>query len=384
MIELTVNGAQHRVDVPEDTPVPWVLSEDLGRTRIGGQGMNRRQFLNAAGMTAASLLLAPTGGRAQSRKEVFIGGRRARVVDIHAHCDFLAVRPVIEGTSMAGANLNRLLGAEYLGEMDARGIDVAALSVNRFWWYEADRDQAREIVAIHERELAVWCERYPDRFVAMSSPSLQYPDLAVEQVRHAVSELGHRGVAVGGNIGGKVPSTAEYDEFWGTVEELDVPVFMHPTNSANIVQPGVLGGPGGLNNVIGNPLETTLFLSRMIFDGTLDRFPNLKICAAHGGGYLPSYIGRTEVACARNNANCVNTRSPSEYLRTQIFADSMVFNEEGLRHLVAVMGAGQVVYGTDIPAAWPDTLDLIVESPSLSDAEKEAIVGGNLIEMLKL
>ena len=125
-------------------------------------------------------------------------------------------------------------------------------------------------------------------------------------------------------IGGNVPSTAEYDEFWGTVEELDVPVFMHPTNSANIVQPGVLGGPGGLNNVIGNPLETTLFLSRMIIDGTLDHFPNLKVCA------------------------------------------------------------GQVVYGTDIPAAWPDTLDLIVESPSLSDAEKEAIVGGNLIEMLKL
>ena len=145
-----------------------------------------------------------------------------------------------------------------------------------------------------------------------------------------------------------------------------------------------MGGPGGLNNVIGNPLETTLFLSRMIIDGTLDRFPNLKVCAAHGGGYLPSYIGRTEVACARNNANCVNTKSPSEYLRTQILADSMVFNEEGLRHLVAVMGAGQVVYGTDIPAAWPDTLDLIVESPSLSDAEKEAIVGGNLIEMLKL
>ena len=346
--------------------------------------MNRRQFLNAAGMTAGSLLLAPTGGRAQSRKEVYIGGRRVRVVDIHAHCDFLAVRPVIEGTSMAGANLNRLLGAEYLAEMDARGIDVAALSVNRFWWYEADRDQAREIVAIHERELAAWCERYPDRLVAMSSPSLQYPDLAVEQVRYAVTELGHRGVAVGGNIGGNVPSTAEYDEFWGTVEELDVPVFMHPTNSANIVQPGVLGGPGGLNNVIGNPLETTLFLSRMIIDGTLDRFPNLKVCAAHGGGYLPSYIGRTEVACARNNANCVNTKSPSEYLRTQILADSMVFNEEGLRHLVAVMGAGQVVYGTDIPAAWPDTLDLIVESPSLSDAEKEAIVGGNLIEMLKL
>lgn len=347
---------------------------------------NRREFLagSAALVSAASAMLLGTGmsAFAQSRREIFLGGRRVRVVDIHAHCDFLEVRPVIEGTNMADANLNRILGPERLVEMDRRGIDVAALSVNRFWWYQADRDRARQIVSIHEEELAEWCGRYPDRFVALSSPALQYPDLAVQQLEFAVRELGHRGVAVGGNISGKVPSSAEYDPFWATVEELGVPVFMHPTNSVNIVQPNVLNGPGGLNNVIGNPLETTLFLSRMIFDGTLDRFPGLKICAAHGGGYLPSYIGRSEVACERNNANCANTRNPTEYLQSQILADTMVFNEEGLRHLVAVMGASQVVYGTDIPAAWPDTLDLILESPSLSDAEKEAIAGGNLVELL--
>lgn len=348
--------------------------------------MKRRDFLLSTGTIATGAMLSCPAleALAQTRKEVFLAGRRVTVVDIHAHCDFLEVRPVIEGTSMAGANLNRLLSPERLIEMDARGIDVAALSTNRFWWYEADREQARQIVAIHEEALAEWCGRYPDRFVALSSPALQYPDLAVEQIEYAVAELGHRGVSVGGNINGKVPSSAEYDPFWAKIEELGVPVFMHPTNSANIVQPNVLDGPGGLNNVIGNPLETTLFLSRMIFDGTLDRFPGLKICAAHGGGYLPSYLGRSEVACARNNSNCVNEKHPSEYLRSQILADTMVFNEEGLRHLVAVMGASQVVYGTDIPAAWPDTLDLIVDSPSLGDAEKEAIVGGNLIELLGL
>ena len=123
----------------------------------------------------------------------------------------------------------------------------------------------------------------------------------------------------------------------------------------------------------------------MIFEGTLDRFPNLKLIAPHGGGYLPSYLGRTEVACeVRNNANCLNEKLPSEYLRDQILVDSMVFSDEGLRHLVAEVGATQVVYGTDIPLVWPDTLDLILDSQHLSSAEKEAIVGGNLVALLDI
>ena len=123
----------------------------------------------------------------------------------------------------------------------------------------------------------------------------------------------------------------------------------------------------------------------MMFDGTLDRFPDLKIVGAHGGGYLPSYLGRTEVACARfPDTDCLNTKPPSEYLRTQILADSMVFSEEGLRHLVAEMGASQVVYGTDVPFPWPETMDLIIDSPTLSDAEKEMILGGNLMRLLDI
>ena len=348
--------------------------------------MNRRNFLKTAGqVTAGSMLIgAGMAAYAQARKEVRIGGRRVTVVDIHNHCDFLEVAPLIEGTSMADANLNRILGPERLVAMDAHGIDIAALSVNRYWWYAADPDLARRIVSVHDEQLAEWCAMHPDRFVALCSPALQFPDMAAEQLDYAVNELGHRGASVQGHARGEAISATKYDPFWAKAEALGVPVFMHPDGSDNIIQPGALAGPGGLGNIIGNPLETTLFLSRMIFDGTLDRFPGLRVVASHGGGYLPSYLGRSEVACARNNANCVNTKNPSEYMRTQILADTMVFNEEGLRHLVAVMGASQVVYGTDIPHGWPDTLDLVVESPTLSNAEKEAILGGNLIELLGL
>ena len=321
-----------------------------------------------------------------AQKEVFVGGRRMRVVDIHAHCLFQEVGSIIQGTPMENARLedNLVLGSHRIDALDARGIDIAALSVNRFWWYAANPQQAREIVKVHDEGLAAWCSTHPDRFVPLSSPALQFPELAAEQLEYAVTELGHRGASILGHAQGETPSTAKYDPFWATAQALDVPVFMHPDGARNIIQPGALDGAGGLGNVIGNPLETTLFLSRMIFDGTLDRFPRLKVVAAHGGGYLPSYLGRSEVGCARDVANCVNTRNPSDYLKDQILIDSMVFNDEGLRHLVAVAGASQVVYGSDMPFVWPDTLDLIVNSPSLNSAEKEAILGGNLTTLLKI
>jgi aminocarboxymuconate-semialdehyde decarboxylase len=160
---------------------------------------------------------------------------------------------------------------------------------------------------------------------------------------------------------------------------------MHPNNALNIARDGALDVLGGLGNIVGNPLETTVFLSRMIFDGTLDRFPRLKVCAAHGGGYITSYLGRSDAACApTRDANCVIGKKPSEYFRDQIIVDSMVFSSEGLRHLVAETGASQVVYGSDIPYAWPDTIDLIAEAPFLSPADKEAILGGNLRRLLRL
>jgi aminocarboxymuconate-semialdehyde decarboxylase len=267
--------------------------------------------------------------------------------------------------------------------MDERGIDVQVLSVNQYWWYAADEDLARRFIRVQDEGLAAWCDAQPDRFVGLTSVALQHPDLAAEQLEYAVNDLGLRGASIGGHVEGDVPSSSRFDPFWAKAEELGVPIFMHPSGAANVVRED--GLRGRLGNIIGNPLETTVFLSHMIYDGTLDRFPGLRICGAHGGGYLPSYLGRTEVPCGPQfGAQCKNKKRPSEYLKTQILADSMVFSEEGLRHLVAEMGASQVVYGTDIPYNWPDTLDLILRAPFLSNAEKEAILGGNLIRLLRI
>lgn len=350
--------------------------------------MDRRDFLKAAGGAAAAWL--GTGAHeawAQpARKPVLVGGRPVKVVDVHAHCVIPDLaRMVPDAAPPPNSMATLVLGPQRLAAMDARGIDVQALSINQYWWYSTDRDLAGRIVKAHDEALAAWCRSHADRFVALSSVALQHPDLAARQLDHAVNRLGARGASIGGNVAGEPPSGQKFDPFWAKAEELGAPVFMHPTNAEGLVRDGALAGRGDLGNIIGNPLETTVFLSHMIFDGTLDRFPRLKICAAHGGGFLPSYLGRTEVACSvRPNARCANRRGPGEYFKDQILVDSMVFTPEGLRHLVAETAASQVVYGSDMPYRWPDTIDLIVSAPSLSDADKTAILGGNLSRLLKL
>jgi aminocarboxymuconate-semialdehyde decarboxylase len=349
---------------------------------------SRRKFMQASalGLGAMSLPKNILAAHHELNRPT-LDGQPVRTVDIHAHCVFPEVADVLSGTSFAGRNFNpsQTLGDRRIEQMNELGLEYQALSVNNYWWYGADESLAVDIVSTHDAGLAAWVNQHPDRFVALSSVALQFPELAAEQLEYAVTELGHRGASVGGHVLGEEPTSESYDPFWAKAEELDVPVFMHPGGANNVVIPDSLDGRGELGNIIGNPLETTIFLTKMIFDGVFDRFPGLRVCGAHAGGYLPSYLGRAEVACeVRNNANCLNEKLPSEYLRTQILADSMIFSDEGLRHLVAEMGASQVVYGTDLPFNWPDTMQIILEADYLTSEEKRAILGGNLSNLLRI
>jgi aminocarboxymuconate-semialdehyde decarboxylase len=339
---------------------------------------NRRDFLKS--VAAAAFL----------QRQVFVGKKRVKVVDIHGHFVAPEELDVIKNTNLARnitTNLNGplVLGPGRLQVLDQLGIDIQVLSHQGGWWYEADRDLARQIIKTQNEHLAAWCKSHPDRFAGLASVALQHPEMAAEQLEEAVKRLGLRGVGIAGHAGGEVPSTPKYDPFWSKVQELGVLVFVHPVGADNIIKDGAFRGRGDLGNIIGNPLETTFFLSRMIFDGALDRFPGVRICGAHAGGYLPSYLGRTDVACdVRDSANCANKKHPREYFKQQILVDSMIFSQEGLRHLVAELGASQIVYGTDTPYNWPAAVDLILNAPFLKDAEKEAILGGNVMKLLRI
>jgi aminocarboxymuconate-semialdehyde decarboxylase len=337
--------------------------------------------LAGAGVPAAR----PQG--AGARRQVSIGGRRIRVVDIHAHCD-MPLGNSVAGTQWADEQVepNDTGLEDRLQQINQQGIDVQALSINGFFWYEIpDQGLARDVCNSQNDGLQRFVAQSQGRFVAMASVPLQFPALAAQILEEGVTRRGLRGVTVGGHVNGETPTSPKYDPFWAKCAEMGEMVFMHPGGSDNIIREGAFTGRGALGNIMGNPLETTFFLSRMIFDGVFDRHPALRVCGAHGGGYLPSYFGRTEAACdVRDNANCANRQPPSYYLRRNILADTMVFSEEGLRHLVAEMGVSQIVYGTDNPFNWPVTVDLILGASFLSDADKDAILGGNLERLLRL
>jgi aminocarboxymuconate-semialdehyde decarboxylase len=375
---------------------------------------NRRAFIKTvAGVTAGALVMgrelvsaqgrgggggAPGQGRGGAaagpptgpvpRRIVQVGGRRVRVVDVHSHVTVPDVGPVVAGTEFArNAGGGRAMGDERIWEMDKRGIDYQMLSINGYWWYAVkDRDLADKIVRAADQGIAAWVKQHPDRFGAFTSVSMQFPDLAAAQLEHAVKDLGHRGASLAGHVSGEPLSDPKFDVFWAKCQELNVPVFMHPQGAENVLKPDAWqGSRGDLGNIIGNPLETTIFFSRLIFDGTLDKFPNVRIIGSHGGGYLPSYLGRTDVACqVRPGANCANKKQPAEYFKDQLMVDAMVFSPEDVRHLVAKSGPTQVVYGTDIPIyQWPDAVDNILQA-EIPDAQKEMILGGNLTKLLKL
>jgi aminocarboxymuconate-semialdehyde decarboxylase len=356
---------------------------------------SRREFLRIAAAAATGIFATgfsiPGAQRGPAaRRQVSIGNRRIKVIDIHGHFLIPEEADIVRNTNLAANILNQLSGPLVLGParlqaMDQQGVDVQALTHQGGWWYGTDRETARRLIRIQNEGLAKWCAMHPDRFVALASVALQHPDLAAEQLEEAM-KMGMRGVGIAGHVDGEVPASPKYDPFWAKAQELGAFVFVHPAGGAeNVVARGALGGRGDLANIIGNPLETTVFLTRLIFEGTLDRFPRLKICGAHAGGYLPSYLGRTDVACdVRPGANCVNKKRPREYFKDQLMVDSMIFSEEGLRHLIAEVGAGQVVYGTDMPYNWPVTVDLILNSSFLSNADKEAILGGTLAKLLRV
>src|SRR5438552_1164492 len=360
---------------------------------------SRRAFLQGTAGALAGLafvgcdLMAAAPAQAQARRrEVLVGGKRVKTVDVHAHCD------VPEGMALMGVEIG---GPTYRAElhvasevgtrlraMDEQGIDVEALSINPYW-YKADRDLARQIIKLQNEKLAEACATNPDRFVAFATVALQHPDLAADQLEEGVRKYGLRGAGIGGSVDGLEISDPKFHPFWAKAEQLGVVVFIHPQGTGAPAQlQQRLKGNGYLGNVIGNPLETTIALSHLIFEGTLDRFPGLKICAAHAGGFLPSYSGRSDFGCPTRPDLCPGgthgpiKKQPTEYLK-QMYYDTMVFNPEGVRHLIAAVGATRLVVGSDYPYPWTKTaVDLILQTPGLSDADKVAILGGTAAQLL--
>jgi len=357
---------------------------------------NRRNFLKGAAATGIAFCgcCMRDAARAQPgppRLPVKVGGKRVMTVDAHSHCYFREAINLMGDAAdkvlppVKGVPEHFIVIEQRLKEMDAMAIDMEILSINPFW-YGKDRDTAAAIVKVNNEKLAELCASRPERFGAFASLSLQFPDLAVQQLETAIRKQGLRGAAVGASVMGEDFSDPKFHPVWAKAEELGAVIFIHPQSAPELAKR--FKGNGWLSNTIGNPLDTTIALQHLIFEGTLDRFPGLKVLAAHGGGFLPSYAARGDHACFVSpqncNANITLKKKPSEYLN-QLYFDAMVFTPEGLRHLVAQVGASQIVLGTDHPIPWEQhPVDHIFATTTLSDKQKAAILGGNAAHLFGL
>jgi aminocarboxymuconate-semialdehyde decarboxylase len=269
-----------------------------------------------------------------------------------------------------------------LRDMDAMGVDVQVVSPSpNQYYYWADIDLAKQIVATQNEHIASLCAAHPGRISGLGNIALQHPELSVEQLKDCVRKFGLRGVEISSTVNGVELDDARFSRFWAKAEELGCLVFLHPLGTSI----GDRVSQHYLANIIGQPIETTIALSHLIFGGVLDRYPGIRICAAHGGGYLASYIGRSDHGYRVRPEAAKIKRKPSEYLN-QICFDSVVYTPEALRHLIAEVGVPQVVLGTDYPFDMGsyDVHGLISSVPGLSEEERAMILGGNAARLLGL
>ena len=332
--------------------------------------------------------------------------RRAFTIDLHCHVLTPQAEALVAGTPQKAAEPEMMLAsmgaasvahnntvmlpqagprltkvAQRLDDMDRMGVDVQVISPSPTqYYYWAERERAAEIVRVQNEHIASLCGAHPKRLAGLGTVALQHPDMACEQLEYAVRKLGLKGVEISTSVNGKELSDPSLRPFWDKAEVLGALIFIHPFGTTL----GERTNSHYLVNTIGQPLETTIALSHLIFGGVLDTFPGLKIVAAHGGGYLPTYIGRSDHAFnARPEAAAQCRTKPSDLLK-RIWFDSVVYDPTALRHLVDRVGASQVVIGTDYPfdMGHYDIHSLVDNTPGISVEERAAILGGNAAQLI--
>ncbi|MGQ5635000.1 MULTISPECIES: amidohydrolase family protein [unclassified Streptomyces] len=268
-----------------------------------------------------------------------------------------------------------------LAAMDTQGVVVQLVSPSpSHYHYWTDEETAEKLCRLANEATAAHCSAAPDRLRGLGLVPLQHPDRMVGALDHALRQ-GLAGVEISSHAPGRELSDPAYEPFWARAEETGAVVFLHPfgcTLDERLDR-------WYLSNTVGQPTENAVALSHLIFSGVLDRHPGLKVIAAHGGGYLPTHIGRSDHAwSARSDAGAGCAHPPSSYLK-RLYFDSLVHDPHVLRELVRAAGAGRVLLGSDFPFDMgADDPVAALRAAGLPDADFDAVRGGNATTLLSL
>ena len=323
------------------------------------------------------------------------------VIDIHNH-----VTPQFFVDAIESAGEWRTLGPDVgelhipkfsisaedrIDEMDEMDVDIHVLTINTgFFRYDLEPAVTTAIARDCNASLKEMMDAYPDRYLGLASVPLQDVSAAVEVMAEAM-ESGFRGITIGDHVNGVTLDDQRFYPFWAAVEELSAVVFFHQASSTVVEQ---RTQRYGIPNVIGNLTERAITFATLVYGGIMDRYPDLKLCLGHAGGYTAFgaarmdkgwWAGGLDDMPEFDDSRSFLNKAPSEYL-SRFYYDSCTYTESTLRFLLDAVGSDRVVLGTDYPAPMflQDPVRWINSLQSLSEAEKKAILEDNPSRLLGL
>ena len=320
-----------------------------------------------------------------------------RTIDIHAHISPEGmVKAMAEGRDWYGISSAEMLPIheytprtmwtpeERLKEMDELGVDVHVLSTNAFFYFY-ERDAS--VVATMARECNDYVSQltkdHPDRFSGFATLPMQDVSASIAELERGVTQLGLKGAMIGDHVNGVTFDDPSFLPLWKAAEELGAVIFIHQSGDTVVSS---RSDNYHLPNTIGNLADRAVTFASFVFGGVMDACPELKVCLAHGGGYTCFGIGRMDRGWQVRSEARTNIKHPPSHYLDKFWYDCLTHDENALRMLIDTVGIDRVVFGTD----WP--FDMAIDEPvswvrdmtKLSDAEKDAILGGNIDRLLGL
>jgi aminocarboxymuconate-semialdehyde decarboxylase len=290
------------------------------------------------------------------------------------------------GIHPKSAEINRKKGVEWnrkmsdfdenIADLRAAGMDMGVLQPTQtMFFYWAESSMAAELTRMINEYTAQGVRQHPEHLLGLATIPLQDVELAVKELTYAVQELGLRGVVTGSNVNGHGFDEEQFQPFFETVEELDVPIFIHPNNPAGTERVSKYY----LANFAGYPLESTVTAGQLVFGGVLDRYPKLKICLSHAGGVLPFLLGRLEHGQSVRPEAQEHCKHPFHHYLRNFYVDTITFRADTLRFVLEIMPEGHVFMGTDYPYDMADTDPVGSVKGAVTDKDLQGrIFGENL------
>ena len=262
--------------------------------------------------------------------------------------------------------------ARRLHDMDAMGVDVQVLSATpQTYLYNQDASLGTTTAAIQNDQIAKLVKQNPQRFMGIATLPMQAPEKAADELKRAMTKLGLRGTMFASNIMGKNLDDPSFEPVWATAEELGAFIFIHPNNVAGVDRMKSYY----LNNLIGNPLDTTIGAACLYFGGVLDRYPKLTVVLAHGGGFTPYQAARWEHGWQVRPEPKKNIAKQPVDIAKRFYYDTILHSAPVLEFMIERVGADHVMLGSDYPYDM-GMMDCVkhVRSLKISDADKTTIL----------